>query len=83
MHYIYVLRSLIVDRIYVGFSSDLKERFRTHNLGKVRSTKAYKPWILIYYEAYKDKLHATKREKQLKMHAVKKELLIRLGIEAK
>ena len=36
------------------------------------------PWILVYYEAYRNKKDATKREKLLKMHAVKDELRSRI-----
>lgn len=78
MFYVYVLKSKINNDIYVGYSKNLKNRFKAHNSGKVKSTKAYKPWILVYYEAYKNKEDATKREKQLKMHAAKKELISRL-----
>jgi len=78
MYYIYLLKSSINKDIYIGFTNDLKNRFKLHNSGKVKSTKAFKPWKLIYYEAYKSKFDATKREKQLKMHAVKKEIIKRL-----
>ncbi|MEK7064741.1 MAG: GIY-YIG nuclease family protein [Patescibacteria group bacterium] len=78
MHYVYILKSLIDERVYVGFSSDLRERLIRHNTGKVKSTKAYRPWRLVYYEAYANKLDATMREKQLKMHAVKEKLVRRL-----
>lgn len=78
MFYVYVLQSTINKDIYVGYSTDLKERFKLHNLGKVKSTKSYKPWKLIYYESYKGKFDATKREKQLKMHAAKNKLLKQL-----
>ncbi|MBU0569321.1 GIY-YIG nuclease family protein [Patescibacteria group bacterium] len=61
--------------IYIGLSSDLKTRYQAHNLGNVKSTKAFVPWKLIYYEAYKSKKDATKREKQLKMHVAKNELI--------
>jgi len=71
MHYVYILKSEINNDIYVGFSSDLKVRFQQHNSGKVKSTHAYKPWILVYYEAYLNKFDATRREKQLKNHAAK------------
>jgi len=78
MYYVYILQSAIKKNIYVGYTNDLKARFKLHNSGKVKSTKAYCPWTLIYYEAYRGKLDATKREKQLKMHAAKNELLSRL-----
>jgi putative endonuclease len=78
MHYVYVLSSRIAKRIYVGFTSDLKTRFETHNSGKVKSTQAYRPWVLVYYEAYRDVHDAAKRERRLKMHAAKNELISRL-----
>ena len=83
MYYVYVLKSDNNGDVYVGFSSNLKQRLETHNSGKVRSTKANKPWKLIYYEAYRGKLDATKREKNLKMHAAKNELLKRLKVSLK
>jgi putative endonuclease len=78
MHYVYVLKGIKDNRIYIGFSSDLKSRLKRHNSGKVKSTQFYKPWQLVYYEAFKAKKDATKREKQLKMHAAKDELKGRL-----
>ncbi|MFV1916907.1 MAG: GIY-YIG nuclease family protein [Patescibacteria group bacterium] len=78
MDYVYVLKSLKNKDIYIGYSNDLKTRYKSHNSGKVRSTKAYRPWKLIYYEAYRVKAEATKRERKLKMHAAKNELLKRL-----
>ena len=37
MHYIYFLQ-LSNNNIYVGFSSNLKQRFQAHNDGKVPAT---------------------------------------------
>jgi putative endonuclease len=75
MYYVYVLKSQVNGDIYVGFTSDLKKRFREHNNGEVKATKGYRPWQLVYYEAYKGKSDATKREKQLKEHKPKSDLL--------
>ncbi|OGM37960.1 excinuclease ABC subunit C, partial [Candidatus Woesebacteria bacterium RIFCSPHIGHO2_12_FULL_38_9] len=63
MFYAYVLRSVKNGDIYVGYSGNLKARFKLHNIGKVKSTKPYTPWKLLYYEAYISKKDATKREK--------------------
>lgn len=78
MYYLYVLKSVKSGDIYIGCSDDLRSRFKAHNEGKVFSTKAYKPWIIVYYEAYKDKRDATKRERQLKNHRAKEDLKIQL-----
>ncbi len=74
MFYVYILKSQTNGDVYVGYSTDLKQRFAEHNSGKVKSTKPNIPWKLIYYEAYLAKLDATKREKQLKMHKAKTDL---------
>ena len=78
MYYMYILRSFKNNDVYVGYTGDLKARFKLHNSGKVKSTKSNRPWVLIYYEAYKNKSDATKREIELKLHAAKKLLLDRL-----
>lgn len=69
MYYVYVLISESDKNwLYVGYSSNLKERLERHNSGKVKSTKNKKPFVLIYYEAFKNKTDALAREKNLKTH---------------
>jgi len=78
MYYVYAIRSLNNNDIYIGYSTDLKQRFKSHNHGSVQSTKINRPWELIYYEAYRSKNDATKREKQLKWHKPKEDLIIQI-----
>lgn len=66
MFYTYVLKSKIDDKLYVGFTDNLKRRFKQHNDGEVESTKARRPFNLVYYEVCLDKAKAVKREKYLK-----------------
>ena len=66
MYTVYVLRSLVNGRMYIGYSEDLEERLNSHNSGKVRSTKAYKPYSVAYKEEYENKTEARKRELFLK-----------------
>ena len=48
-------------------TSDIEERFRSHNeLSKKGWTINFRPWIILYKEEYSDKSTAAKREKQLK-----------------
>jgi len=77
MYYVYVLKSIGKNWIYIGFSSDLKIRFHEHNSGEVKSTKSYKPFELIYYEAYRSKKDAMVREIELKKNGQQKEFLKR------
>ncbi|MEX0622042.1 MAG: GIY-YIG nuclease family protein [Candidatus Woykebacteria bacterium] len=53
-------------RIYVGFTTNLGRRIREHNLGRVFSTKGYRPWKILYKEETATRLQARKREKYLK-----------------
>jgi len=64
--YVYVLRSLKNRGLYIGFTDDLRKRLQEHNRGLNSSTKAYLPWQLIFYEAYRNKEDAKRRESYLK-----------------
>jgi len=64
---VYILYSKRCDKIYIGFTTDLINRFLSHNhLGQKGWTLKYRPWQVIYCEFYSDKLTAMNREKQLK-----------------
>lgn len=65
-YYTYVLKSKKDSKLYIGWSGDLKKRFKFHQNGKVKSTKYKLPMELIYYEACLNRKNAIKREKQLK-----------------
>lgn len=76
MHYVYALQSLKDKKwLYIGYSDDLRTRFKTHNDGKVKSTQFYRPLRLVYYEAYLNKNDATKKEYELKHNQQQKEIL--------
>ena len=76
MYFLYVLKSKKNGDFYIGYSSNIEKRVKQHNLRKVKSTKAYIPWELVYSEAYSDKIGAIRRERSLKMnHKAKKDLL--------
>lgn len=64
--YVYVLKSLKNEWMYVGMSSNVERRITEHNSGKVRSTKAYCPWKLLHLESFNDRKSAREREKYLK-----------------
>jgi len=68
MFYVYILRSKLKPRHYIGFTSNLDKRLAHHNEGLNRSTKPLRPWEVIYYEQYATKEEAWKREKQIKSY---------------
>jgi len=66
MFYVYILESIEGNHHYIGYTSDLKTRLEKHNKGLNFSTKPYKTWKCIYYEACLDKDDAVRREGYLK-----------------
>lgn len=68
MFTVYILKSLVIDRFYIGHTADLDKRLREHNAGRTRSTKAYTPWEVIYTEYYETKSQAVKRELEIKSY---------------
>lgn len=66
MYYTYVLQSHQNKRLYTGYTSDLRKRFKEHNDGKSSYTKNRGPYELIYYEACLNKEDARSRELYLK-----------------
>ena len=78
MYYIYVLQSMRDMEFYTGFTQGLKLRFEQHNKGVVESTKNRSPFEIVYYEACKSKIDASKREKYLKTYHGKMYLKRRL-----
>ena len=67
MYTVYALYSEKYNKIYIGYSSDIESRLKSHNeLSNKCWTKKFRPWKLILSEKYFDKLEAIKREKQLK-----------------
>jgi putative endonuclease len=52
--------------IYGRETSRPPTRFEGHNDGLSTATKPYRPWLLIFYEAYVSKRDAKRREMYLK-----------------
>jgi len=83
MYYLYILKSQKDHKLYIGFTDDLRRRFREHQQGFSRATKHRRPWKLIYYEAYADRRDAQSRERQLKKFSTAYgELKKRIGYSA-
>jgi len=66
MFYVYVLKSKKDNKLYIGYTEDLKRRIQEHSKGRNFSTAQRGPFTLVYYETFKSQKDATSREKQLK-----------------
>ncbi len=65
-YYIYILQSQKDSSLYIGYTSDLKKRFQEHNNGESQAIKPFRPYKLIFYEAFLNRLDAKRREEYLK-----------------
>jgi len=83
MFYIYILQSFKNKSLYIGYTNDLRKRFNEHNTGKNIATKPFRPYKLIFYEAFLNKKDAKNREEYLKsgwgFRSIKKMLKNYLG----
>ena len=67
MFKVYILFSSQHKKIYIGYTSNLDERLRSHNhLATKGWTIKFRPWLLVHAEDYATKQEALLREKQLK-----------------
>ncbi len=79
MFYVYVLRSLKNGSLYIGYTADLKKRFKEHNNGENMSTKPFTPYRIIFYEAFLNRTDAKNREEYLKSGYGRRTLKTTLG----
>jgi putative endonuclease len=67
VYYIYLIQSLSTrGERYVGMTSDLKQRLQEHNEGKTPHTSKFRPWKLITYIAFTNRIKAESFEQYLK-----------------
>ena len=66
MHYFYILRSKKNSKLYIGQTTDIKERLKSHNSGLNLATKLNIPYELIYYSGFINEKDAIECEKYFK-----------------
>jgi len=65
MFYVYLLKDEN-NKIYIGYTNNLKRRIREHTFGKTYWVRRMNRPNLFYYEAYINRELALEREKKLK-----------------
>ncbi len=65
-HFVYIIQSMVDGTYYVGHSHDPYLRLTHHNDGWTQSTKAKRPWKLVYTKPHNSKGNAMKREREIK-----------------
>lgn len=82
-YYVYILSSLKNSYLYIGSTGNLSNRVAFHNQGKVKSTKAYRPWELLEFKTFNTRSEAVKMERFLKTGQQKEILRKKYGHVAK
>lgn len=65
-YFVYILQSLKNNSLYIGYTSNLRKRFKEHNEGKSAATKPFIPYKLIFSESFLNRIDAKHREVYLK-----------------
>ena len=78
MYYVYLLRSKENNKVYTGFTANLKRRVKEHFSKKSFTTSRMKLLQLIYYEAFISEQDAREREVYLKTTQGKRTLKLML-----
>ena len=65
---VYILYSREFNRYYIGQTNDLGKRIIRHNNGYVKSTKAYRPWSIVFFKETIDRRSAVQLELKYKSY---------------
>ena len=67
MYYVYLIQSINFPAThYVGYTTNLKQRLETHNSGGSIHTAKDRPWRLVMYLGFVDRVRAKEFEDYLK-----------------
>ena len=78
MWYTYILKSRDRKWYYVGSTNRLKIRLDEHNNGKVKSTRGYLPFDVVFQKEFTLEKEARNYERLLKDKRIEKEKIIKL-----
>ena len=65
-HYVYILRSQVIDRYYIGQSENPERRLEFHNSVERGFTARYRPWKLVFKKECENREEAIRLERKIK-----------------
>ena len=74
MYYVYILLNQSKTKTYTGVTDNINKRLTEHNLGKVKSSRPYRPYKIIHTESFITLSEARQREKFYKSTAGRRQL---------
>ena len=78
MHFVYILFSKSYSKFYIGYTEDIERRLKEHHQGAGHTTSRLGVIELVFYEAFKNKKDAQRRERYFKTSQGKKTLKLML-----
>ena len=72
IYYLYILKSKISDKYYIGISKNPEIRLSYHNTKEKGFTLRYRPWEIVFTKKYLNKALASEAERKLKNWKSKK-----------
>ena len=71
----YIIYSSVLDRYYIGYTSDLESRIVRHNQKGKGFTGKVNDWCLVYQESFTCKTEAYRREQEIKSWKSRKKIV--------
>ncbi len=66
IYYLYILKSKMIEKLYIGISQDPQKRLSYHNTIEKGFTSRYRPWEIVYLKEFSNKQEALVTERKLK-----------------
>ena len=77
MYFVYAIKSIYKNYIYVGITDNIERRVNQHNKGYNKTTRAYIPFEIILIEQCENRKFARIREKYYKSGSGKEKLKVK------
>ncbi len=71
-YFLYILKSKVLDKFYVGISQNPRLRLGYHNTIEKGFTSRYRPWEIVYTQEFRSKSEALAVEQKIKRWKSKK-----------
>ena len=63
MHHVYILLNEAKTKTYTGVTDDVGKRLKEHNEGRVKSSRPYRPYRVVYSEEFRTLSEARQKER--------------------
>ena len=80
MYFVYILKSLKDNHLYIGRTNDIKRRLAEHNRGAVSATKSRKPFILLKMIEAESEMESVHLEREYKKGYKREEIKREFGL---